>query len=487
MFRKTLLTVLLTLAIGTRLLSDQPDRDRWRGFDLTDLTYEDHSSDATFREWDFARIAAWGFNFVRLPLNYRYWTDPADWHRILPERLEAIDQAIRWGEKYKLHVCINFHHAPGYHISDPENNHLLWKNADALKAFASQWTFFARRYRDIPSTRLSFNLLNEPPYYLSEKDYLKVVNQLVSAIRAEDPERLILVDGLNAGRIPLQKLPAENMLQATRGYEPFSLTHYLAEWAPGNETLPFWPPKPANSYLYGPIKGKLASPLTISGPFPTGSLHLKVGTVTDFATLQVLFDNRLAMTAYFEAAAGGGVEPPVLLKKWKVYETRYDRSFEIPVPDGTSQIRIGISDGDWLTLEEVAFATRRGKQVTRLRLAPAWGETQPPVSYQSDKLVPQTDSGRDFLRENMLAPWSRLPASRVFVGEWGTYNKTPHDVTLAWMEDSLNLWKEAGWGWALWNFRGDFGVLDSGRSDVKYENFRGHKLDRKMLQLLQKY
>ena len=52
------------------------------------------------------------------------------------------------------------------------------------------------------------------------------------------------------------------------------------------------------------------------------------------------------------------------------------------------------------------------------------------------------------------------------------------------MRDGLELWKEAGWGWALWNFRGSFGVLDTRRRDVVYEDFKCHKLDRKMLGLL---
>jgi endoglucanase len=52
------------------------------------------------------------------------------------------------------------------------------------------------------------------------------------------------------------------------------------------------------------------------------------------------------------------------------------------------------------------------------------------------------------------------------------------------MRDSLELWQEAGWGWALWNLRGSFGFLDSERRDLDYENFRGHKLDRSMLELL---
>jgi endoglucanase len=74
---------------------------------------------------------------------------------------------------------------------------------------------------------------------------------------------------------------------------------------------------------------------------------------------------------------------------------------------------------------------------------------------------------------------------QVHVGEWGAFNKTPHPVVLAWMKDSLSLWKEAGWGNAMWNFRGAFGVMDSERADVTYEDYKGHKLDREMLQLLQ--
>jgi endoglucanase len=76
---------------------------------------------------------------------------------------------------------------------------------------------------------------------------------------------------------------------------------------------------------------------------------------------------------------------------------------------------------------------------------------------------------------------------QIHVGEWGCFNKTPHAVTLAWMEDCLSLWKEAGWGFSMWNLRGSFGVMDSDRTDVQYEDFKGHKLDRAMLELLRSH
>jgi endoglucanase len=95
---------------------------------------------------------------------------------------------------------------------------------------------------------------------------------------------------------------------------------------------------------------------------------------------------------------------------------------------------------------------------------------------------------RDRLRQALIEPWRVLNEQgvTVHVGEWGCFSQTPHDVALAWMADTLALWKEAGWGWALWNLRGPFGVLDSDRADVGYEDYKGHKLDRKMLELLRR-
>ncbi len=55
------------------------------------------------------------------------------------------------------------------------------------------------------------------------------------------------------------------------------------------------------------------------------------------------------------------------------------------------------------------------------------------------------------------------------------------------MEDVLATAQEAGFGWALWNFRGGFGILDSNRTDITYESWQGHQLDRAMLEVLQRY
>ena len=93
------------------------------------------------------------------------------------------------------------------------------------------------------------------------------------------------------------------------------------------------------------------------------------------------------------------------------------------------------------------------------------------------------------LKEKLINSWKPLvdQGVQVHVGEWGCYNQTPHDVCLSWMEDILSLWKEANWGQSMWNLKGAFGILNSERKDVNYEDYKGHKLDRKMLELLKRY
>lgn len=116
-----------------------------------------------------------------------------------------------------------------------------------------------------------------------------------------------------------------------------------------------------------------------------------------------------------------------------------------------------------------------------------------PITIVSDgegcRIVADRRHDADWLWETTFSRWSqaREQGMGVMVGEWGAFNRTPREVALRWMKDSLKTYRRAGLGWALWNFRGSFGVLDSGREDVPYEDFHGHQLDRKMLELLERY
>lgn len=91
--------------------------------------------------------------------------------------------------------------------------------------------------------------------------------------------------------------------------------------------------------------------------------------------------------------------------------------------------------------------------------------------------------------ETYYKPWIDLTKQGVGVhcGECGCWNKTPHDVFMAWFTDVLDILSANKIGFAIWNFIGDFGILDSRRTDVAYEDWKGHKLDRKFLELMRKH
>ena len=355
---------------------------RWRGFNLLEKFIAANSNDP-FKESDFAMIAELGFDFVRLPMSYRCWSDPSDWKKLDEKTLKEIDQAVEFGKQYGIHTNISFHRAPGFSVDrslkEPFN---LWLDEEAQQAFDYHWSHFAQRYKGIPNKNVSFNLVNEPGSLdfertkpLTPELHGKVMRRVVKAIRDVDPNRLIFADGMWWGRDPMPDLVDLNIVQSTRGYEPSQITHYLASWVDGADKwpVPTWPFVPEMS--------------------------------TEFRYLSEEMN--------------------------QTYKAKLER----------------------------------------------WG------------LKPEMEWNRERIRLQMIEPWKKVQAmgAAVHVGEFGAFSKTPHDVVLAWMRDLMGQWKDAGWGWAMWNFRGGFGILDSERTDVQYEDYKGHKLDRKMLDLIKEF
>ncbi|MGV8879875.1 MAG: glycoside hydrolase family 5 protein [Sphingobacteriaceae bacterium] len=319
---------------------------KWRGFNLLEKFNGDYNK--PFVENDFRMIADWGFDFVRLPMSYHCWSKPTDWLSMDESVLKEIDQAIAYGNKYKVHVNLNLHRIPGYCVNPPAEPLNLWKDDKALEAAIFHWAQFAKRYKGISSKKLSFDLINEPAN-VEEADYISVVTAISYAIRAADPSRLIIIDGMQYGTKPVFGIKTKNVGQSARGYAPMQVSHYKASWISGSEKM----------------------------PVPTWPLKIRENDVWD----------------------------------------------------------------------------------------------------------------KQRLMKDVFIAWKKLSDTGigVHVGEWGAYQQTPHDVALAWMRDNLEIYQENGWGWSLWNLRGSFGILDSDRKDVAYENYQGHQLDRKMLELLQKY
>ena len=350
------------------------------------MKYFPYRNDGMFREDDFRWTSDWGFNFARLPMDYRFWTARDDSMKIDERKLEPIDRAIRLGERYGVHINIGLHRAPGYCILDSLDARVtgirvtkektnLWTDSSAQDAFLHQWTVLAQRYKSIAGDHLSFNLLNEPKIFSTRdgaslqtgrgedggadtgdqeagtqgaKTYMRIMQATIECIRNIDPDRQIVVDGFDVATEPLWELNIDDVIQSAHDYYPDAVTVCEAEWARGEETtaLPAWP--------------------MANGP------------------------NKHAI-------------------------------------------------------------------------------------------------GRDDVEARLL-PWKKLGANNVPIhfGEMGCYKHTPPQVVLAWFDDALDVINEVRSGWALWNFRGPFGVLDTERRGTRFQDWHGHLLDRPLLDLLQK-
>ncbi len=331
---------------------------RWRGFNLLEMFLEPQGDkyDGNFRENDFKWIADWGFDFVRIPMTYVRFVEGNDLWTLREDELANVDRAVELGSKYGIHVCLNLHRAPGYCVNNSRREPFsLWRDEEAVALFCHYWETFARRYKGVASDRLSFNLVNEPKEPrevnprsdFSESDYERVVRRAVAAIRAIDPDRLIIADGVSFGNRLMPQLSDLGVAQSCRAYLPMQVSHYRAEWVRGMDRVePAWP------------------------------LSLPSGEVWD----------REALVQHYR---------------------------------------------QWAALTEKGVG--------------------------------------------------------VHCGEGGGYSRTPHRVVLDWLGDVLSILAEFGIGYALWNLRGSFGILDSGRADVRYADWYGHQLDSELLELLQRY
>ena len=311
---------------------------------------------ADLKALDF--MAGEGFNFIRIPADYRFFMRETDGFSMDEEVMEIIDGYIEEANKRDIHVSFNFHRAPGYCINSPElEKKNLWKDEEALQRFSGAWAYFAKRYKGISSEKLSFDLLNEPcsippTHPGSREDHERVMRTTIAAIRAEDPGRRIVIDGWDGGRTAMPEfldLRDENLIESGRGYEPHRVTHWHAGWLRGGSD---WP-----------------------------------------------------MTEY--------------------------PGHEIPGDPSTPLHNI------------------------------------------------------DTLRE-YYAPWIALEKAgmQVHIGEFGAYDKLPNDIVLRWYSDLLSLYREYGWGYAMWNFEGPFGIVNTGRPGTRYEEYKGYSIDKELYDMI---
>jgi len=185
-------------------------------------------------------LADMGLDFVRVPLDYRFWTTNFDYTHPDEKVISVIDQYLAACRERKLHMCLNLHRAPGYCINGLHlERDRLWRDAVAQEGFIFLWEMFSKRYRNVSNEFISFDLLNEPSETAEDRvAHEGIMRRTVAAIRKIHPDREIVLDGWNGGHLAMPELADLGVIQSGRGYYPFPISHYKAKWWKGSPGLP---------------------------------------------------------------------------------------------------------------------------------------------------------------------------------------------------------------------------------------------------------
>jgi endoglucanase len=149
---------------------------------------------------DIQAIRREGFNSVRIPLHYKFFTGaPGEGSEGFP----LLDQVIRWSRDAGLYVVLDMHCAPGgqtgTNIDDSWGYPWLYDSEEAQRQTIDVWRRIAAHYKGDP-TVLGYDLLNEPiPHYPRLQQYNSklepVYRRITAAIREVDRNHVIILGG----------------------------------------------------------------------------------------------------------------------------------------------------------------------------------------------------------------------------------------------------------------------------------------------------
>jgi endoglucanase len=192
-------------------------------------TPEDHF-DTFITEADLKRIAEWGADHVRLPVDHTVLLVGDD-DRIEGVGLKYIDDCVSWCQKYGLNLILDLHSTKGYAFYELERN-ALFENESLQELFLNIWRTFVKRYQHLGDA-IIFELLNE----IVEPDSTRwnlLSKRAVQAIREISPDAKIIIGGNNynsLGDLPeLDVIDDKNVIYTFHCYEPLLFTHQHAYW-----------------------------------------------------------------------------------------------------------------------------------------------------------------------------------------------------------------------------------------------------------------
>lgn len=199
---------------------------------LSQCCHEEKHYDSFIVKKDIEQIAGWGFDHVRLPIDYNVLE--SDEGVIKEKGFERVQKVIEWCEEYSLDIILDLHKAYGYDFNDAgdEEKNNLFSSEALQERFVGLWTAIVEHFGQYKN--VAFELLNEVVEKENAQAWNKLIKASVSRIRAINPTAPIIYGGIQWNSVKTLKLLEipndENIIFTFHFYEPLLFTHQKAPW-----------------------------------------------------------------------------------------------------------------------------------------------------------------------------------------------------------------------------------------------------------------
>lgn len=186
---------------------------------------------------DIQRIAGWGFDHIRLPVDYPIFENDKNPGAYLQSGFDFIHTCLDWCSRAGLCVILDLHKAPGYAFDDQKANRLE-KDSGLHDRLGDLWETLTKEFASTDHDLLAFEILNEVNFR-SANTWNDIAGKVLNRIRQLDHGRLILIGGnyfSSVDHLPeIQLFSDPNILYKFHFYLPFTVTHQKAYWVEGLE------------------------------------------------------------------------------------------------------------------------------------------------------------------------------------------------------------------------------------------------------------
>lgn len=192
--------------------------------------YNDQHYSTFITEADIERIASWGLDHVRLPIDYNVIQNEDG--SFIESGFGYIDNCIEWCRKYNLKIILDLHKAMGY-VFDDATYCQFFEEEKLQDIFVSLWEEMARRYAKYHDF-IILELLNEVTAAETALIWNRIADRTIKAIRAISKDVRIMIGGIFNGSIYgltlLEKPADDNVVFTYHCYSPLAFTHQGAYW-----------------------------------------------------------------------------------------------------------------------------------------------------------------------------------------------------------------------------------------------------------------